>query len=117
MLTPEEIRDHLAHNLRAERVRAVYHRAMGESIVFRLTFADAPQFTITEDVDAETVTVALPSAAEPLLLHASEGRDPRDNDEAIRAWIEQHVNIAALRLKKTTTSAGSYWRRHPARWT
>ncbi|MGO1629379.1 MAG: hypothetical protein ACTHX2_11235 [Microbacterium sp.] len=117
MLTPEEIRDQLAYNLRAARVRAVYHLAMGESIVFRLTFADAPQFTITEDVVAETVTVCLPSTAEPLILHAREGSDSRGTDEAIRTWIEQHVNIAALRLKKTTTSAGSYWRRHPARRT
>lgn len=116
MLTREEIRDRLAQNVRAARVRAVYHRAMGESIVFRLTFADAPQFTITEDVETETVTVRLPSA-EPLILHAREGSDSRGTDEAIRAWIEQHVNIAGLRLKNTTTSAGSYWRRHPARRT
>ncbi|MGO1736963.1 MAG: hypothetical protein ACTHZ9_11680 [Leucobacter sp.] len=115
MLTPEEIRGHLAGNLRAARVRAVYHRAMGESIVFRLTFADVPQFTITEDVDAEIVTVSLPSAAKPLLLHASEDRDPQDDYDALRAWIEQNVNISALHLKKSTTSAGSYWRRHPAR--
>lgn len=117
MLTREEIRGHLAHNLRAARVRAVYHRAMGETIVFRLTFADAPQFTITEDVVAETVTVCFPSVAEPLILHAREGCDPRGADEAIRAWIERHVNIAVLSLKKITTSAGSYWRRHPLRRT
>lgn len=115
VLTPEEIRDLLAHNLRDARVRATYHRAMGESIVFRLTFADAPAFTITEDVEAETVTVSIPSAAEPLILHAAEEGDPQDDYDAMRAWMEQHVTIAALRLKKSTTSAGRYWRRHPAR--
>lgn len=115
MLTPDEIRDHLAYNERAERVRSVYHRAMGEVIIFRLTFAGAPEFTITEDTEAATVTVTLPSVSDPLILHASDDHDAQLDYDAMRAWIEQHVTIAALRLKKSTTSAGTYWRRHPAR--
>lgn len=116
MLTPEEISDLLAQNLRYARVRAVYHRAMGECIVFRLTFAEAPEFTITEDVETETVTVSLPSAAQPLILHVAQEQSPQDDYDALREWIEQNVNIAALRLKKnSSTLGGIYWRRHPAR--
>lgn len=116
MLSHEEIREQLAWNLRTARVRAVYHRAMGEVIVFRLTFDGAPEFTITEDVYAQTVTVSLPSVAEPLTLSAGEDREPQADYDALREWIEQNVNIAALRLKKnSSTLGGIYWRRHPAR--
>lgn len=72
-------------------------------------------FAIVEDVGAETVTVSIPSAAEPLTLRADEGRHPQADYAELRAWIERHVNIAALPLKKRVTSAGSYWRTHPAR--
>lgn len=115
MLTSDEIRDRLAWNIRAARVRAVYHRAMGEVIVFRLTFDDAPAFDIVEDVDTETVALATPAAAKPLVLDASEDHNRQQDYDAIRAWIEQHVNIGALHLAKRVTSAGHYWRTHPAR--
>lgn len=115
MLTPEELRECFAWNLQAARVRGVYHCAMGEVIVFRLTFDDAPEFDITEDVDAETVTLTITeTAAEPLILDAAEDHDRQQDYDAIRAWTERHVNIAALRLAKRVTSAGSYWRTHPA---
>lgn len=114
VLTPEEVREHLAYNGRAARVRAVYRRAMGEAIDIRLTFVGAPELTITEDAEAATVTVTLPSVREPLILHATDDHDRQLDYDAMRAWIEQHVDIARL-LKKLGTSAGVYWRTHPAR--
>lgn len=47
-------------------------------------------FAIVEDVGAETVTVSIPSAAEPLTRHPDEGRDSQADYAELRAWIERH---------------------------
>lgn len=115
MLTPEEIRARLDSTLSAERVRAVYHRAMGELIVFRLAFVSAPEFSITEDLNAEAVTVESDVATEPLVLHATDDHAPQRDYDAIRAWIEQNIDIATLQPAKRGRSPRNYWRTHPDR--
>lgn len=99
--------------MRVQYLRAVYHRAMGETILFRLTFTDAPEFTVTEDLEAGVVTVRVDGSDAPLTLRA--GHDYADDIATIREWIEQHIDIARLTLRKRTTTAGAHWRTHPSR--
>lgn len=100
--------------MRVQYLRAVYHRAMGETILFRLTFTDAPEFTVTEDLDAGVVMIRVEGADAPLVLRA--GRDYADDIAAIREWIEQHVDIGRLTLSKRHATALAYWRGRALRW-
>lgn len=100
-------------SMRVQYLRAVYHRAMGETILFRLTFTDAPEFTVAEDLQAGVVTISSPHFEGVLTLRT--GRDYADDIATIREWIEQHVDISRLTLRKRTTTAGTYWRTHPKR--
>lgn len=69
MLPPSDIRRHLAHNERALKVRSLYHRVMGELIVFKLTLDNTPSFSVTEDVDEGTVAVSIDQSGARLTAH------------------------------------------------
>lgn len=58
-MDPAEIRRHMEFSMRVQLVRSAYHRAMGEVVLFQLTFEDEPEFVLTEDLGAGSVTVPM----------------------------------------------------------
>lgn len=113
-LSPERIRELMAYNEHAARVRSLYHRVRGELIVFRLTFEAAPEFTVLEDVEAGTVTVSTGSTPPSLVLSHADHSGPAAID-LLREWIRGHTDIAALKVGKRRTSGGEYWRTEATR--
>lgn len=108
------MRRHLEFSMRVQFLRAVYHRAMGEAILFRLAFTDAPEFAVTEDLDAACVTVRMEDRDDTLTLPA--GREYAEDVARIREWIEGQVDVSRLTLGKRHTTALAYWRSRALRW-
>lgn len=114
-LSPERIRELMAYNEHAARVRSLYHRVRGELIVFRLTFEAAPEFTVIEDAEAGTVTVSTGTTPPPpLVLNHADHSGPAAID-LLRDWIQESIDVSALRLGKRRTPDGTYWRSRATR--
>lgn len=113
-MSPERIREVMAYNEHAARVRSLYHRVRGELIVFRMTFEAAPEFTVLEDVEAGTVTVSTGTTPPPLVLNHADYAAQTAIDQ-LRVWIQQHIDVSALRLGKRRTPSGAYWRSRATR--